>query len=262
MSVKLEDANINRFDKITRIANLNPLYCRETDSLSSVIDKILELKHRRIPVVSKDMVLTGIVTYMDILDGLLRGQTKDMQISSIMVRDIISCDSDDMISYVLQKLKMSRRGGIPITRNKRLIGIVSEKDFVRLFAKIKFDMPVKDAMTPRPFFISKRFSILDCLKSMVNTHYRRLPVVENNTLIGIVTAFDIVEYIREHDYDLKAMNEPLDFVVKDAFTISEKEDVSDVVNLMKDKDIGGLLVVKDKKLEGIITERDILEQIV
>jgi len=31
---------------------------------------------------------------------------------------------------------------------------------------------------------------------------------------------------------------------------------------MKEKDVGGILVVKDKRLEGIITERDILEQIV
>ncbi len=262
MTVKLEDANINRLDKITRIANLNPLYCRETDSLSSVVDKILTLEHRRIPIVSKGMTLTGIVTYMDILDALLRGQTKDTQISSIMVRDIIFCGSDDAISYALQKLKISRRGGMPIVRDKKLIGVVSEKDFVRLFTAIKFNMSVKDVMTPRPLFISKKFSIIDCLKSMVNAHYRRLPVVENNTLMGIVTAFDIVEHIRKHDYNLKAMNEPLDFIVKDAFTISEEKDISDVVNLMKDKDIGGLLVVKGKKLEGIITERDILEQIV
>jgi len=262
MTVKLEDANINRLDKITRIANLNPLYCRETDTLSSVVDKILTLNHRRIPIISKDMALTGVITYMDILDALLRGQTKDMQISNIMIRDMIFCGSDDTVSYVLQKLKMSRRGGMPIVRDKKLIGIVGEKDFVRLFAGIKFDITVKDVMTPRPLFISKRFSILECLKSMVNTQYRRLPVVENNNLIGIVTAFDVVKFIHEHGYNLKLMNEPLDSIIKQAFTISEDNDVSDVVNLMKDKDIGGLLVVKDKQLEGIITERDILEQIV
>ncbi len=262
MTVKLEDANINRFDKITRIANLNPAYCKEIDTFSSIIDKIIELNHRRIPIVSKDMKLVGVITYMDILNALLRGQKKETQISNIMVRDIILCASDDTVSYVLQKLKMSRRGGMPVVKDKKLVGMVSERDFVRLFASINFNLSVKSVMTPKPFFVSKKFSILDCLKSMVNAHYRRLPVVENNNLIGIVTAFDIVKYIDKCEYKLEALNEPIDSIIRDAITIQEEKDISDAIKLMKDKDVGGLLVTKGKTLEGIITERDILEEIV
>lgn len=262
MTVKLEDANINRFDKITSVANLKPLYCKETDTFYSIVDEIIRLNHRRLPVVAKDMKLIGIVTYMDILNSLLRGQTKDTQISTIMVRDVIACSEDETISYVLQKLKMSRRGGLPITKNNKLVGIVGERDFVRPFADISFNLKIKESMTPRPFFISRKFSILDCLKSMVNTSYRRLPIVENNSLSGIVTAFDIVKYIHEHEYNLEALKEPIDFILKEPVVITEEEDVSDAIKLMKDKDVGGLLVVNGNKLDGIITERDILEQIV
>jgi len=262
MTIKLEAGNLNRFSKITEIANLNPVYCKETDNLNAVVDKAISLNHRRLPVISKDMKLVGIVTYMDILDALLRGQKTDMMVSNIMTRDVIYSNADDTIGYILQKLKMSRRGGIPIIKDKKLIGVVSERDFVKRFSDVNFGIQIKDVMTPKPFFISKKFSILNSLKSLVNTRYRRLPVVENNILIGIVTAYDVLKYLHDHDYNLAALEEPIDFIMKtDVYTISAERDVSEAVKMMKVKDVGGILVTNKNNLEGIVTERDVLEQI-
>jgi predicted transcriptional regulator len=64
-------------------------------------------------------------------------------------------------------------------------------------------------------------------------------------------------------YDQDSMDEPIDpIVIKDVYTISKDKDLSDAIKTMKEKDVGGLLVVDNDKLEGIITERDILEEIV
>jgi len=49
---------------------------------------------------------------------------------------------------------------------------------------------------------------------------------------------------------------------KNIYTVNAEVDISEAIAEMKQKNVGGLLVVKDKKLEGIITERDILEEIV
>jgi predicted transcriptional regulator len=52
-------------------------------------------------------------------------------------------------------------------------------------------------------------------------------------------------------------------MVKNVFTITKDKDLSDAIKIMKSKNVDGLPVVDNENhLEGIITERDILEQIV
>jgi len=263
MSVKLELAGLDRYDKITTIANMNPVYCMEYDSIMEVVEKIIKTNHRRMPILSRRKDIKGILTISDILDAFLRKDDFKDKISTIMIRDIVFCLESDTIEFVLQKFKLSRRGGFPVLRGNKLIGMVSERDFVKHFAGVDFNAKVRDVMTPKPFFISPDISILDCLKTIVNTHYRRLPVVDDEKIIGIVTSADMLSYIKQHKYDFEALDEPLEPIIKrEVFTVSGDEDVSEAIRLMKEKDVGGLVVSKEDVLEGIITERDVLEEIV
>ena len=202
---------------------------------------------------------------MDILDSFLRGQKFDEKISTIMTRDIIFCESEDSIGYVLQKFKISRRGGLPILdKKKRIVGMVSERDFVKYFSNVEFGTKVEEIMTGKPFFVPPSISILDCLKSLVNTHYRRLPVVEDKKLIGIVTGIDFLRHIKEKDLNISNFKTSVgQILIKDVISISKEKDVSEAIRLMKTKDIGGIPVIdENKNLDGIITERDILEEII
>ena len=197
MSVDLSITGVNKFDKISKLANLNPVFCRLDERISSVASKIIETNHRRIPIVYRNRRLAGIVTTMDILDAFLREQSFDEAISTIMIRDVISCEITDSIGYVLQKFKLSRRGGFPIVdKNQKLVGVVSERDFVRCFVDTKFGVKIKDLMTKKPFILSPKMTIKDSLKSLVNSHYRRLPVVDNGKLMGLVVAIDFLKFIK------------------------------------------------------------------
>jgi CBS domain-containing protein len=260
--IELERAGLNREGKITEIANLNPVYAFEKEKIFSLVNLIIERQHRRIPILNRKKELVGIITTMDILDAYLRREDFNESISSIMIRDIIFCEENDSLGFVLQKFKLSRRGGMPIVKKKKLVGMVSERDFVKYFDKIEFGKRVSEVMTKKPFFISASISILDCLKSIVNSHYRRLPVVENDELVGIVTAIDLLKYIKENNFKFEALDEPLEKIMKtDVYTVDRDADVSEAIIIMKLKDVGGLLVVNNKNLEGIITERNILEEI-
>jgi len=265
MNIQLEQSGLNRRDKITRIANLSPFFAEENDTIKEVVQKMISGQHRRIPIVNKKKDLIGVVTTMDILDAFLRHQNFNEPIKSIMIRDIVFCMKDDSLGFVLQKLKLSRRGGMPIVSSKKeLVGIISERDFVKPFIKINFNTTVEEVMTKKPLIVHDTISIFDCLKSMINSHYRRLPVVKEKQLVGIVTSADMIKYIFEHDYKFDDLNVPIDFIVrKDVLTISNSKDISEAIKLMRDKDVGGILVTDEKNnLEGIITERDIIEEIV
>jgi len=264
MSASLEFAGLKRETKIITIANLNPATCETSDKIFDAIYTIFKTGHRRLPIVSKKNNLEGIITITDLLDAFLRRQDFNEKLETIMVRDIITCKEDDSIDFVLKKLKMSRRGGLPIIDiEKKLVGIISERDFIKFFTNIEFGISVKDVMTKKPFFISPEISILDCLKTIVNARYRRLPVVKNKKLVGIVTSLDLLEYIKNHGYNFDELDEPLDLIMKkDVFTIPEDSDLSDAIKVMRAKDVGGILVIdKNKNLDGIVTERDILGEI-
>ena len=266
MSIELDGLGVDGREKIIRIASKNPVFCNEQDTIAEVADKIVATEHRRLPVLTKKGEVVGVLTKSDLLDAFLRRDDFGQAVSEIMNRELILCDSNESLKYVLQKFKISRRGGFPVLEKKKLVGMVSERDFVKLVAGHETGIRVETAMTRKPMVVQSGISVLDCLKMLVNTHYRRLPVVTQpvgGTLVGIVTASDLLKYIHENGYSFDSLDEPLDdVVIKDVYTANPQDDISQTSAFIVSKRVGGLLVVSEKHaLEGIITERDIVEQI-
>ncbi|MEM5852876.1 MAG: CBS domain-containing protein [Candidatus Aenigmatarchaeota archaeon] len=263
MSIELSKAGLSKTQKIVQIADLDPIFCYEDESIKNVMDRIIEKGKRRLPVLTRKKKLVGIITTMDILGAFLRRQSFEEPISTIMNREVIFCDVDETIGNVLLKFKFSRRGGFPVTKDGKLVGMVSERDIVRRFASVEFGMKVEEIMTKKPFFLNKTSSILESIKTMVNTHYRRLPLVEGKKLVGIVTSADALLYLKKVNLEFSELNSPvLPTFAKEVYFIEKDRDVSEAIREMVRHDVGGLPVVdEDKVLEGMITERDILEEI-
>jgi len=258
--MELEKAGLDRFQRVISIATLNSVFCNENEKISDAIDKIIKVEHEKLAVVTKKNQLVGLIGLMDILDAFLRKENLNEKISKIMVRDIIFCDMNDTLDFVLQKIKLSRKGMLPVVSKEKLVGVVSESDFVKCFSETDFGTTVSEIMTKKPFFISPDTSVLDGLKSAVNTKYRRLPVVYNKKLSGLFAVVDTLRLIKSNFSLTQSVNS---MMVKNVFTITKDKDLSDAIKIMKSKNIDGLPVVDDENhLEGIVTERDILEQIV
>ena len=259
--IKLEDSGVNKSDNIAHIANLSPSYVFDFESISNITKTIVTSGHRRIPVISKNNNLVGILTYMDIIDALLRNLTRNTQATTFMTREVIFCEPTENTGSVLQKMKISKRGGMPIIKNMKLVGIVCERDFIRLVARRYFDIPIKEAMTHKPFFISPHTSIQTCMKAMINTHYRRLPITENREVIGIVTGLDILHFINNINYNQIQMNENITNIMSTPVKyVTENDDISYAIKIILENNIGGVPVINGENvLEGIITERDIIE---
>jgi len=263
MSVELESAGLDRLRGVTSIANMNPVYCKESDTILEIAKKMITSGHRSFPVMQKNSI-AGIITIIDVLNAFMREQNMNDVVSTIMSRDIIFSDVNDSIGHTLQKFKFSRRGRFPILNKKELKGVVTERDIVKHFAKVNFGMKVKELMTTKPFFVPPSATIFECLKSVVNTRYRRLPIVSNKKLVGMITATDILKYLNENNFRLLSLSKPVESImIQKFFSVGEDEDISDAVNILKEKDIGGVPVVDDSKnLVGFITERDVLEEVI
>lgn len=127
-------------------------------------------------------------------------------------------------------------------------------------------MKVRDVMTPNPITIEPEHSIGIALARMRRGGFRRLPVVRDGELIGIVTDRDLrlamnsPFVMREGWYDNYLMEhiEVRTCMTENPITIGPDADLVEAVRLLKDNKIGGVPVVKDDELVGILTETDLL----
>jgi CBS domain-containing protein len=130
---------------------------------------------------------------------------------------------------------------------------------------------VKEWMTPDVITISPETTLPEAHRLMTEKRIRRLPVVKNGKLIGIVTLGDVREAepsdattlsIWELNY-LLAQLQVEKIMTSNPLTISEEATIGEAAQVMLDKKISGLPVVNSQgKIVGIITESDIFRTVV
>ena len=131
-------------------------------------------------------------------------------------------------------------------------------------------MYVKNKMTINPYTISPEASISDAVELMKEKNLRRLPVVKNGKVKGILTKNDLQKVsptkatslsIFEINY-LLSKTVVKDAMTKETITISQDSLLEEAAVIMRDKKIGTLPVVENDKIIGIITESDILDSFI
>ncbi len=123
---------------------------------------------------------------------------------------------------------------------------------------------VKSWMTRNPVTIHPQSTLYQAKKLMEEKHIRRLPVVEDDELVGIVTLGDIreaqpsdVTALRIYERERLAGLITVDTVMTpDPITIQPEASIAEAARLMLEHKIGGLPVVRRGRLIGIITETD------
>ena len=128
-------------------------------------------------------------------------------------------------------------------------------------------MAVKDFMTRKVVYISPNTTIAHAADMMREQKLHRLPVIENDQLVGLVTEGTIAEAspskatslsIYEMNYLLNKTKVG-DVMIRDVVTISQFASLEDATYLMLKNKIGILPVVDNEQLYGVITDRDIFE---
>ncbi len=117
-----------------------------------------------------------------------------MKVREIMTQDIASLRSDDSLEHAAQLMKQYNCGSLPVCTQDKLIGIITDRDIAIRSVASGDDVAHKrvgDVMTNDVVFASPETDVNDAARIMSDRQIRRLPVVENNSLIGIVALGDI-----------------------------------------------------------------------
>jgi CBS domain-containing protein len=129
---------------------------------------------------------------------------------------------------------------------------------------------VKDWMTPDPVCVTPHTTLPEALNLMKERRIRRLPVVDNGKLVGIVTRGDLRGAqpseatslsIYELNYLLSRLT--LDHVMtKHVYTVTPGTMIGEAARLMLRHAIAGLPVIFNGRVAGILTESDIFRMVV
>jgi CBS domain-containing protein len=117
-----------------------------------------------------------------------------MKIKDIMSRDISCVSSEDSIAQAAKLMKEHNVGSVPVCNNKKLVGIITDRDIIlRSVAEGQNSNQnnVSDIMSSNLVVGNPEMNADDAAKLMSSKKVRRLPIVDNNNLVGIVALGDI-----------------------------------------------------------------------
>ncbi|MBW1841494.1 MAG: CBS domain-containing protein [Deltaproteobacteria bacterium] len=135
----------------------------------------------------------------DMIRALIEGsQQASVQISDLMSFPVYSVPPRASMGVVAAILRERGCTGVPVVDNEKLVGIISRRDFKKVRKDDQLSAPVKAFMSTNVMTISPGKSIMQAARIMVKHDVGRLPVVENDRVIGILTRSDAMRYL----YDL------------------------------------------------------------
>jgi CBS domain-containing protein len=177
------------------------------------------------------------------------------RVSLIMTKAVVKTARSANIRDAARRMHERNVGSLVVSEDDSIEGIITERDILR-FVDSGGDLEatlVSDLMSADVITISPSTSIVEAADILIRNNFRRLPVVEDGALVGIVTTTDLTyELISEH-----VKGTVSEYMTRGAKTIKPSKPVSDAIRSMVKHNIGCIIVVDDDVM-GIITERDIL----
>lgn len=295
-SLEFETHESQHEGDVMSIATKKVVTAPQTATIKEAAEIMVKNKFRRLPITDPGSEkLLGIVTSMDILDFLGGGDKYKIleekhhdnfpaainePVKLIMTRNVETINTKDSITTAVEKMASKGVGALPIINPEHKIeGIVSERDIVLLMAGVLTDEKVEDYMQSNVITTTPGTRIEGASKIMVRNKLRRIPVVgeerktphpEEDKIVGIVTATDVLEFLGKNsafqhmitNSGEEILNTTITEIMEhEVITVNTITRLGDVCDVMEEKGIGGLPVVQNGELLGIITESDILRAV-
>jgi CBS domain-containing protein len=266
-----------------RVKNIMATDVVVVDKDQNVCDALrIMKKHKvsRLPVINtnNDHVkeLVGMVTEKDIAMKL--GSSKygnlapsHFHVSTVMSNDVITTEVETDLGTAANMLE-NHIGGMPVMEGGKMVGIVSKSDFIDTCrGKAYENQIVENSMSTELITVVPSDRIVHARRLIIDAKVGRLPVMENDEIVGIITAKDIAKSMisfRKLVPDKHKAARIRNLLVEDIMTqgvknISAQSNITEAAELLLEHGCSGFPVVdENNQTVGLITKTDLLDLIV
>jgi CBS domain-containing protein len=123
-----------------------------------------------------------------------------MKVVELMNKNVVTCNPLETLTVIVNKFELFNVSGMPVVEKGKLVGIVCQSDILKMLkeeGRNLQDLIVKDVMVEDVVTMPPTESVVEAARMMIEKQINRIPVVENNAVVGIVTRTDIVRAVAE-----------------------------------------------------------------
>ncbi|RXE55177.1 histidine kinase [Methanoculleus taiwanensis] len=257
----------------------------QTTPIIQAVEVMTREGFRRLPIADAGSgKLRGIVTNSDIINFMGGGDKYNLvsvkhkgnflaaineSLREIMTPYLITLSDGAHIADAVDIILNRNVSGVPIVdTDGNLKGIVTERDVMKVLATEHSTQTVEEIMNTSVRVARPDSPVSEVSSKMVRHQFRRLPVVSDDVLCGIITATDIMNYLGKGQVFEKlvtgdagdVMGLPIRALMSgDLHTTTPEKNIHDTAVEMLRQRIGAMPVIEDSHLVGLVTEYDLVK---
>jgi PAS domain S-box-containing protein len=184
-----------------------------------------------------------------------------LEAKDVMSREVTTISMDESVVAAAKLMSENNISCVVVVNNETIAGILTETDLLRKIPdqNKNFDeIRISEIMSSPIIGIAPELSVLEVSRIMKERNIRRLPVIENNQLVGIITQTDLVRVLTFYGM----WKEIGEIMSRNVAVIQKDGTIAKAAQIMNTRNVSCVVVLSGSDVVGILTERDMLKRIV
>ncbi len=184
-----------------------------------------------------------------------------MKVNQVMSRDVATISPNQNVALAAMMMSEKNISCIIAVENGDVKGILTETDLLKksvVEGKDTLKIKVAEIMSSPVETASSDLSVLEAGEFMQAKHIKRLPILDEQKLVGIVTQTDLTRVITSYGM----WRDISEIMSKDIVVIQRKASVAKAAEVMASRNISSIIVMDGDEVTGMLTERDLFKRVV